>query len=178
MIRTVFSIFLGSAFLLQGWCQQPAFPGAEGFGAYSKGGRGGTVWFVTNLEDQGPGSLRWAVEQEGPRTVIFLVSGNIELEKQLEIEHPYITIAGQTAPGDGICIKGGTLLIRTHDVTVRYIRVRLGDATHGQGSLQGKSRGPGGPKGRYRTVPADLNGDPAPKPPDHFVSGYPSSRVL
>jgi pectate lyase len=123
---------------LSGQAQQLAFPGAEGFGAYSKGGRGGKVYFVTNLEDRGPGSLRWAVEQEGPRTILFLVSGTIELNERLNIEHPYITIAGQTAPGEGICLKGETLRIATHDVIIRYIRVRLGDRMHGKGSLQGK----------------------------------------
>ena len=114
------------------------FPGAEGFGAYSKGGRGGTVIHVTNLNDDGPGSLRWAVEQEGPRTIVFDSSGTIDLKNQLIIENPYITIAGQTAPGDGICLRGETFLIETHDVIVRYIRCRLGDGMHGQGSLQGK----------------------------------------
>lgn len=116
----------------------PAFPGAEGFGAHAKGGRGGRVLHVTNLDDDGPGSLRWAVEQEGSRTVVFEVSGTIGLRRGLEIAHPFVTIAGQTAPGDGICIKGGTVRIRTHDVVVRYLRFRLGDGRHGQGSLQGK----------------------------------------
>ena len=115
--------------------KQLAFPGAEGFGAYSKGGRGGAVLFVTNLNDSGPGSLRWAVEQKGPRTIIFKTSGTIVLEKRLDIENPFITIAGQTAPGDGICLKGETVRIATHDVIVRYLRVRLGDGLHGKGSL-------------------------------------------
>ncbi|MDD3320579.1 MAG: pectate lyase [Paludibacter sp.] len=119
--------------------QQLAFPGAEGFGAYSIGGRGGQVIFVTNLNDQGPGSLRWAVEQEGPRTVVFAVSGTIELKKRLDIEHPYITVAGQTAHGDGICLKGETVKILTHDVIIRYLRVRVGDAKFNvRGSNQGK----------------------------------------
>src|SRR2546426_6206319 len=78
-----------------------AFPGAEGYGAYAKGGRGGKIFLVTNLSDSGPGSLREAVEAKGPRTVIFRVGGAIET-KGLVIREPYITVAGQTAPGDGI----------------------------------------------------------------------------
>lgn len=120
------------------YAQQLAFPGAEGFGAYAKGGRNGKVIYVTSLNDRGPGSLRWAVEQEGPRTVVFGISGTIELASSLNIDKPYLTIAGQTAPGDGICIKGETLRINTHDVIIRYIRVRLGGAAYGQGSFQGK----------------------------------------
>src|SRR5436309_15986528 len=76
-----------------------AFPGAEGYGAYAKGGRGGKVLFVTNLNDSGPGSLREAIETKGPRTVIFRVGGLIET-KGLVVREPYLTIAGQAAPGD------------------------------------------------------------------------------
>ena len=111
-----------------------AFPGAEGFGAYSKGGRGGDILFVTNLNDYNPeneepiaGSLRWACDTYGPRTVIFKVSGLIELKTWLNIFNPYITIAGQSSPGDGICLKNFGLTIRTHDVIVRYLRCRPGD---------------------------------------------------
>ncbi len=107
----------------------PAFPGAEGYGAITRGGRGGKVLLVTNLNDSGPGSLREAVRTEVPRIVIFTVSGTIILESKLRIADPYITIAGQTAPGDGICIRRYPLLINTNEVIIRYIRVRLGDET-------------------------------------------------
>ncbi len=137
MLCTV-SFLLITSSLLAEVKEIPAFPGAEGFGAYAKGGRGGKVLHVTNLNDDGPGSLRWAVEQKGRRTVVFDISGIIEIKSKLDIENPYITIAGQTAPGDGICIKGETLDVATHDVIIRYIRCRLGDSMHGVGGLQGK----------------------------------------
>lgn len=105
----------------------PAFPQAEGFGAYALGGRGGKVIFVDNLNDDGPGSLRAAIMDPDPRIVIFRVSGTIELQSELRVTHPFITIAGHTAPGDGICLKNFPLKIhRTHDVIVRGIRVRPG----------------------------------------------------
>ena len=105
----------------------PAFPGAEGAGAITRGGRGGEVLIVTNLDDSGPGSLRAAVEARGPRTVVFRVAGLITLETPLAIEHPFITIAGQTAPGDGVCVRGQSVHINTHDVVIRYMRFRRGN---------------------------------------------------
>ena len=105
----------------------PAFPGAAGFGSTTPGGRGGKVIFVSNLEDAGPGSFRAACEAEGPRIVIFRVSGLITLAQPIVIKNPYLTIAGQTAPGDGICLRNYTFIIATHDVVVRYLRSRLGD---------------------------------------------------
>jgi pectate lyase len=107
----------------------PAFPGAEGFGAESIGGRSGKVFFVINLDDSGPGSLRAAVESDGPRTVIFRVSGTIALKSRLSVTMPYITIAGQTAPGDGICLKNHALTISADHVIIRYLRCRPGDNT-------------------------------------------------
>jgi pectate lyase len=105
----------------------PAFPGAEGFGKNAIGGRGGTIYEVTNLSDSGAGSLRAAVTANGPRIVVFRVSGTIQLLSDLEVSKPYITIAGQTAPGDGICLRDHNFQIKTSDVIVRYIRFRLGD---------------------------------------------------
>lgn len=105
----------------------PAFPGAEGWGAQSKGGRSGLVIKVTNLNDSGPGSFREAVMNPNPRIVIFDISGTITLKSDLTIKSPYLTIAGQTAPGDGICLKGWPLNIaETHDIIIRCIRVRPG----------------------------------------------------
>jgi len=115
----------------------PAFPGAEGAGAFTPGGRGGKVFAVTHLADRGPGSLREAVEAEGLRIVIFRVSGIITLEKLLTISNPYITIAGQTAPGDGICIRGHTTEINTHDVILRYLRFRRGNLKDRNDALGG-----------------------------------------
>lgn len=105
----------------------PAFPGAEGFGAATPGGRGGRVIAVTTLADSGPGSLREACAAKGPRIVVFRVSGLIDLETPISVTEPYITIAGQTAPGTGVCLKRSEFVIRTHDAIVRFLRSRPGD---------------------------------------------------
>jgi hypothetical protein len=115
----------------------PAFPGAEGAGAWTLGGRGGEVCAVTNLHDKGPGSLREAIEKKGPRIVVFRVAGIITLETPLEINNPFLTIAGQTAPGDGVCIRGQTTAINTHDVVIRYLRFRRGNLKSRDDALGG-----------------------------------------
>src|SRR4029079_9903933 len=102
----------------------PAFPGAEGFGATTPGGRSGRILFVTNLEDKGPGSLRAACEVTDPRIIVFRVAGTIRLKSPITVKSPYLTIARQTAPGDGICLRDATFGVATHDVIVRYLRCR------------------------------------------------------
>ncbi len=105
----------------------PSFPGAQGGGMFSFGGRGGKVFVVTNLNDRGPGSFREALEAGGPRIVVFNVAGIIRLKEKIRIRAPYITIAGSTAPGDGVCIAGDTVELETHDVVIRHLRFRRGE---------------------------------------------------
>ena len=119
----------------------PAFPGAEGGGKYSFGGRGGKIFVVTSLADSGPGTLREACEAGGPRIIVFNVAGEIHLERPIHVVAPYVSIFGQTAPGDGIVVTGQTVEVDTHDVVIRYMRFRRGamdvafrdDACGGQG---------------------------------------------
>jgi hypothetical protein len=106
---------------------EPAFPGAEGFGADTPGGRGGKTVYVDNLNDAGPGSLRAAIETSGPRVVVFRVGGVIPLKSTLHIDEPFISIDGQNAPGPGIMLRNHGIEVRTHDVVLRYFRVRVGD---------------------------------------------------
>ena len=103
-----------------------AFPGAEGGGAHSFGGRGGRVFVVTSLDDDGPGTLREACEAAGPRIVVFNVAGKITLKNRIRVRAPYLTIDGAKAPGDGVVVSGNTLAIDTHDVVIRYMRFRRG----------------------------------------------------
>ena len=123
----------------------PAFPGAEGFGRYASGGRGGAVYHVTTLDDGDyPGTLRHAVMQEGPRTVVFDVAGTIFLKEPLRIHQGDLTLAGQTAPGDGICIAGRQVSFSGDNTIVRYLRFRVGND------------GPGEPDGLGGTRASDL----------------------
>lgn len=112
----------------------PAFPTAEGYGKYATGGRGGNVYYVTRLDDCSDdnlveGTLRWALRSgdDTPRTVLFQVCGTIYLNTKLKLAHPNITIAGQTAPGGGICIAGANIYICKPNIIIRHIRFRAGD---------------------------------------------------
>lgn len=110
----------------------PAFPGAQGFGSHTSGGRGGRMIEVINLNDAGPGSFRFACSETGPRIIVFRTGGVLELKSEIQLVSPHITIAGQTAPGDGIAIADHFLTLLTHDVIIRGMRFRVGDDTAGE----------------------------------------------
>jgi len=121
-------LYIGTA-AMPAHAQLTSFPGAQGFGTTTVGGRGGQVLKVTNTNDSGPGSPRAAVETSGPRYVVFETGGIINLQSQLTVRHPNLTIAGQTSTGDGIVLKGWRLSIQANDVIVRALRFRPGDGT-------------------------------------------------
>lgn len=110
----------------------PAFPGAEGGGEFTFGGRGGKVYVVTSLADNGPGTLRDACEKGGARIIVFNVAGIIHLKTPIIVRAPYISIEGQTAPGDGICVAGESFWVNTHDVIIRFMRFRRGQTNVGR----------------------------------------------
>lgn len=109
----------------------PIFPGAEGFGTDTPAGRGGAVFIVDTLAADGPGSLQAALTAAGPRTVVFEVGGVIRLRDNITIDHPFLTVAGQTAPSPGITLSGAGLEIRAHDVLIQHLHIRPGDAAEG-----------------------------------------------
>lgn len=113
-----------------------AFPGAEGFGKYTTGGREGKVFIVSNLDDKGPGSFREAVEAKERRIIVFSISGTIHLETKLNIRGD-VTIAGQTAPGDGICLADNPVILNGDNIIVRYLRFRMGDKYQKGGMVDG-----------------------------------------
>jgi len=122
----------------------PVIPGVVGFGTTTPAGRGGTVYRVTNLNDNGTGSLRAALQASGPRVVVFEVSGTIALSSKLTVNNPYLTVAGQTAPAPGILLRNYGISIRTHDVLVQHLRIRVGNLGSAGNNDAWEVLGPGG----------------------------------
>jgi hypothetical protein len=133
----------------------PVFPGAEGFGTHTRAGRGGKVFAVDSLADDGPGTLRAALMDPSPKTIVFRVGGIIELKSHLFVSHPFVTIAGQTAPGDGIALKDFGVVVTANDVLIQSLRIRPGNkgAVRPDHNKAVAVLGPtGGAKGAYNVV--------------------------
>ncbi len=131
-VALILALNIPCGIVLRLLAQIPAFPGAEGYGSTTVGGRGGRVIKVTNTNNSGTGSLRAACTASGPRIVVFETGGHIILNSDININNPYITIAGQTAPGGGICIRNAALRVKTHDAIIRGLRMRVGDDPSGK----------------------------------------------